>query len=60
MKELSGKTGPRHYKQDIVEMKRKLKASTQELDPHRDKYPDGDATIQRVKNRLLQQVDLGG
>jgi hypothetical protein len=52
-------TGPRHHKQDIVEMKRKLKASPQELDPHRDKYPEGDAKMQVVKDRHGSTIDIG-
>jgi hypothetical protein len=53
-------SGPRHHKQDILEMKRKLRAAPQELNPHRDKYPNGDDTIQKVKRFVHQQIDLGG
>jgi hypothetical protein len=48
----------RHHKQDILEMKSKLKASKQELNPHRDKYPKGDDKIQEVKDRVPAQIDI--
>lgn len=50
--------GPRHHKQDIVEMKKKLKASKQDLNSHRDKYPEGDDVMQRVKDRVPSQIDI--